>query len=307
MNRDRTNPLTLRQLRLLLAFAEHGTVTAAARAERVTQPAVSQSLRALERVFGLALTARVGRRLVLTAPAQSVVDYARRIVRLAEEAQSAARELAGLRRGSLSVGASTIPGTYLLPRLLGAFRARHPEISLGLRIGDTREVAEWVRGGVVDFGVIGETREQLGLVVTPFRRDDLVVVAPASHPFARHPMLDAAALAGEPLIVREPGSSTRETLERALAASGRAVTVLFELGSTEAILQAVAAGLGPSVVSRLAVDGRPHARTVRVRHVSRLDLSRYLAIVTHPDARPSPAASLFMAQLPRSTPPPPAA
>ena len=150
---------------------------------------------------------------------------------------------------------------------------------------------------------MGETREQLDLAVTPFQRDELVVVAPAGHPLARRRVLDAAALAAEPLIVREPGSSTRETLERALAASGRGVSVLFELGSTEAILQAVAAGLGASVVSELAVEAGHHPRSIRVRRATRLDLTRYLAVVMHPDARLSPAASLFLAQLTRGAPP----
>jgi DNA-binding transcriptional LysR family regulator len=290
------SPLTLRQLRLLLALAEHGSVTAAARAERVTQPALSQALRAIERRHGVTLLQRSGRRVVLTAAAQLAVDYARRIVRLTDEAEAALRELAGLRRGSLTIGASTVPGTYLLPALLGDYRARHPEIALGLRIGDTREVADWVRRGAVDFGVIGETREQMGLTVTPFRRDDLVIVAPASHDLAVRRSLDAAALASTPLILREPGSSTRETFERALAAAGLAPTVLFELGSTEAILRAVMAGLGASVVSELAVADL-RARAVRVRRAARLDLTRFLATVTHPDATPSPAAAVFLASL----------
>jgi DNA-binding transcriptional LysR family regulator len=290
-------PLTLRQLRLLLALNDHGTVTAAARAEGVTQPALSQSLRALERRFGVALVRKVGRRLVFTGPAQVALEYARRIVRLTEEAEAAVSELAGLRRGTLTVGASTIPGTYLLPRLLGAFRMRHPEIQLGLRIGDTRDVAEWVRRGVVDFGVIGETRENIGLTQTPFRRDELVVVTPASHPLAGRRTIDAESLAATPLILREPGSSTRETLERALAAAGRTPTVLFELGGTEAILEAVAAGLGASVVSELAVRAGLRARSLRVRRASRLDLTRFLAIVAHPDARPGPAAAVFLSGL----------
>lgn len=293
--------VTLRQLRLLLALAEHGSVTSAARAEGVTQPALSQSLRALERRLGVTLATRAGRRLVLTGAAHTAVEYARRILRLTAEAESAMQEIAGLKRGALSIGASTVPGTYLLPRLLGDFRARHPEIQLGLRIGDTRQVADWVGRGAVDFGVIGETRDSIALSVTPFRRDELVVIAPASHPLARRRTIDAAALATEPLILREPGSSTRETLERALAAAGRAPTILFELGSTEAILQAVAAGLGASVVSELAVEGGHHPRRIRVRRATRLDLTRYLAVVVHPDARLSPAAALFMTQL-RSSP-----
>lgn len=290
-------PLTLRQLRHLVALAEHGTVTAAARAERVTQPALSQSLRALERRFGLAMVQRSGRRLVLTSAARVAVDYARRIVRLADEAEAALRELAGLRGGALTIGASTVPGTYLLPALLGAFHVRHPEIRLGLRIGDTREVADWVRQGAVDFGVIGETREQTELTVTPFRRDELVVVAPAGHPLAGRRTIDAEVLAATPLILREQGSSTRETLERALAAAGRAPTVLFELGSTEAILQAVIAGLGASVVSELSVSEGHRSRAIRVRRAIRLDLTRFLAVVARPEATPSPAATVFLGTL----------
>lgn len=290
-------PLTLRQLRLLLALADHGTVTAAARAEGVTQPALSQSLRALERRLGVGLVQRSGRRLILTAAAQTAVEYARRIIRLADEAEAALGEMAGLRRGTLTVGASTIPGTYLLPALLGAFRLRHPEIQLGLRIGDTQEVADWVRRGAVDFGVIGETRQPTGLTVTPFYRDELVVIAPKRHPLALRRSIDARTLAQTPLILREPGSSTRETLERALAAAGFAPAVLFELGGTEAILQAVAAGLGASVVSQLAVQAGHRPRAMRVRRVTRLDLTRFLAVVTHPDARPGPAAAVLLAKL----------
>lgn len=298
---EEDSPLTIKRLRLLVALAEHGSVTAAARAGRMSQPALSQNLRVLERHFGIPLTIKVGRRIVLTNLARMIVEYARRVLRLVEESEAAVRETIGLRRGRVAIGASTTPGTYLLPRLLGEFRARHPEIELVLRIGDTREVEEWVLRGAVDFGVIGETSEQLGLVVTPFRRDELVVVTPAVHPLGFKARIDAEALAAQPLIVRERGSSTREVLERALAAHGHSLNVLFELGSTEAILQAVMAGLGPSVVSELAVT---EPRQARVRRVAGLDLTRYLAVVVHPDARLAPAASQFRAELTRGAEPP---
>ncbi len=295
--RPRSTALTLKRLELLAALAEHGSVTAAARARRMTQPALSQNLRVLERHFGIPLTMRAGRRIVLTNAARTIVDYAHRVLRLVEESEAVVREMTGLKRGRLAIGASTTPGTYLLPRLLGEFRARHPGIALELRIGDTREVEEWVLRGAIDFGVIGETGEQLGLLVTPFHRDELVLVTPPDHPLGRGARPDAEALAAQPLIVREEGSSTREVLTRALAARGRSLNVLFELGSTEAILQAVMAGLGPSVVSELAVADLAQSRRVRVRRVAGLDLTRYLAVAVHPDARLAPAASAFMAQL----------
>lgn len=284
--------VTLRRLGLMVALADHGTVTAAARAERLTQPAFSQNLRALERHFGVPLLRRSGRRVVLTEAALLVVNYARRLGRLVDEAEAAVRDLQGMRRGSLAIGASTTPGTYLLPQLMGAFKQRYPEIDLHLRIGDTREVEEWVLGGAVDFGVIGQTAAELGLVLTPVRRDRLVLVAPKGHPLSRAGAIRSSDLARYPLIVREPGSSTRETLERAMASRGLALKVLFELGSTEAILRAVSAGLGPSVVSELAVSRRMPG--IEVRRVGGLDLDRYLALAEHPDSKPSAAAAQFM-------------
>jgi DNA-binding transcriptional LysR family regulator len=296
--------ITLRRLRLVLALAEEGGVTAAAKALGMSQPALSQNLRVIEAHYGFPFLMRSGRRTVLTNPGRLVVEYARRILRLVDESERAIGDLLQLRRGRLSLGASTTPGTYLLPRVLAEFRVRHPDVDLQLRIGDTRDVERWVLAGAVDLGVIGETAEQLGLSVTPFRRDELVVVAPLSHPLSAVLRVDGEVLAAQPLIVRETGSSTRETLERALRSVGQALNVQFELGSTEAILQAVAAGLGASVVSELAVAEPAVGRRLRVRRVAGLDLSRYLAVVTHPDAEPGPAAREFVLLLERGVAPP---
>jgi molybdate transport repressor ModE-like protein len=298
------SPITLRRLRLVQALAEEGSVTAAARAVGMSQPALSQNLRAIERHYGFPLLMRAGRRTVLTMPARLVVDYARRILRLVDESERAVGELLQLRRGRLAVAASATPGTYLLPRLLAEFRVRHPDVDLQLRIGETRDVERWVLAGEVDLGVIGETAEPLDMLVTPFRRDELVVVVPLAHPLATVARLDGAVLAAYPLIVRERGSSTRETLERALQSAGHVLRVQFELGSTEAILQAAAAGLGASVVSELAVAEPALGRRIRVRRVAGLDLSRFLAVATHPDAEPGPAAREFVALLERGAVPP---
>ncbi len=304
MDIARQTEISLQRLRLIVALAEEGSVTAAAKVVGMSQPALSQNLRVIERHYGFAFLMRAGRRTVLTMPARLVVEYARRILRLVDESDRAVSDLLHLRSGSLALGASTTPGTYLVPRVLAEFRVRHPDVELRLRIGDTREVARWVQAGTVDLGVIGETAESHGLVITPFRRDELVVVSPLSHPLATVPRLDAEALAAHPLIVREVGSSTRETLERALRGAGRALRVQFELGSTEAILHAVAAGLGASVVSELAVEELAPGRRLRVRRVAGLDLSRYLAVVTHPDAESGPAAREFRSLLERGIAPP---
>jgi DNA-binding transcriptional LysR family regulator len=177
-------------------------------------------------------------------------------------------------------------------------------VDVQLRLGALSEVERWVLRGDVDLGVVGQGAGRAEATVTPFRRDELVAVAAPGHPLATVARLDGAALAAHPLIVREPGSGTRRTLERALAGAGLSLTVLFELPSTEAILHSVAAGLGASVVSGLAAGEGPLGLRLRVRRVAGLDLSRYLAVMKAPDVEPGPAAREFVALLERGATPP---
>lgn len=279
-------------------------MTAAARAVGISQPAFSQNLRVIERHYGFPLLMRSGRRAVLTQPARRVVDYARRILRLVGESEQAARDVVDLKAGSLAVAGSATAATYLLPRVLAEFRARHADVELRLRMGDVRAVERWVLAGDADLGVIGEVPQSLEVVVTPFDRDELVVAAAPTHPLAMAARLDGETLAEHALILRERGSSTRETLERGMSRAGLVLRVEFELESTEAILQAVAAGLGASVVSSLAVADASLGRRIRTRRVAGLDLVRYLAVVTHPDAEAGPAAREFIALLARGGTPP---
>ncbi len=296
--------ITLQRLRLLVALADTGSVTAAAKASGITQPALSQNLRVIERHYGFPLVIRAGRRFVLTRPARAVVEYARRILRLADASERAARDLLLLRAGRLAVAASSTPGTYLLPQLMAEFRARYPDVELGLSLGDAGEVERRVLAGEADLGVVSQAGGESAASVRPFRRAEHVLVAPLSHPLATAPRLDAEALAAHPLIVREKGAGSREALESALAAAGLAVTVLFELENTEAILRAAAAGLGAGVVPELAVMEVPIARRFRVRRVAGAELASYLAVVSHPDAEPGPAAREFIRHLERRGVPP---
>jgi DNA-binding transcriptional LysR family regulator len=296
--------VTLQHLRLLVALADHGGVTAASRAVGISQPAFSEHLRAIERHYGFPLVMRTGRRVVLTRPARVVVDYARRITRLAEESDQAVRQLLELESGRLAVAASPTPGAYLVPRLLADFQVRHPAVEVRLMVGGARVVERWVLRGEADLGVIGEVPEPLDLVSRPVRRDQLVAVMAGSHPLATVARLDGTALASYPLIVREQGSGTRHTLERALALAGLPLRVLFELDGTDAILQAAAAGLGAAVLSELAVGRAALGLRLHERRVVGLELSRHLVVVTHPDAKPGPAASEFIASVERGAEPP---
>jgi DNA-binding transcriptional LysR family regulator len=283
--------LTLHRLELFLAVLDHGGVGRAARARHISQPAVTEHLKGLEAYFGVPLFERSGRTLRPTAGARLLEPYARRTVGLVRSAERAAAQYRGLEGGSLTVGASTTPGTYLVPAALGRFHHLHPAVGLRLRIGDSREVEQWVVAGDTELGVIGEAPLGPGLVGEPWVEDELVAIVARGHRLARRRTLPPAALASEPYIAREEGSSTRGVAERFLSNLGLALTPAMELGGTEALREAVAAGLGVAIVSRHAV--LPRDRRIVALRIAGPRWRRDLLIVRREDAPLSPAATRF--------------
>src|SRR5438874_2548543 len=248
--------LTVHRLERFLAVMDHGGVGRAAQACHISQPAVSEHLRGLEAHFGVRLVERHGQRVRPTAAARVVEPYARQALALLRTAGQAAGEVRGLRAGSLTIGASTTPGTYLLPAALGRFHATYPGSTLRRGISDTRGIERSVAVGQLELGVIGEAPLVRGLAAEPWVKDELVLIVSRGHPFARRRSVPAHAIAGESYIAREEGSSTRGVAERYLTRLGVTLTAAMELGSTEAIREAVAAGLGVALVSRHAVLAR---------------------------------------------------
>jgi LysR family transcriptional regulator, low CO2-responsive transcriptional regulator len=255
--------LTLHRLELFVTVLDSGGVARAASARRLSQPAVSEHLKGLEAFFGVRLFERAGRGVRPTDAARLLEPLVRQALGLMASAEQVAVELRGLRLGAITVGASTTPGTYLLPSVLGRFHAAHPQIALKLRIGDTRQVEQWVTSSAVEIGIIGAAPKLTGLESQPWLQDELLVIVPRRHPLARRRAIAPAALAGAPYIAREEGSSTRAVAEEFFSDSGVSLQPAMELGSTEAVREAVAAGLGVSVVSKHAVRPRD-ARVVAI-------------------------------------------
>jgi DNA-binding transcriptional LysR family regulator len=283
--------LTLHRLELFLAVLDYGGVGRAAKARNISQPAVSEHLQGLEAYFGVALLERNGRSVRATSAARLVEPYARQAVGLLRSAERAAADLRGLHRGSLTIGASTTPGTYLLPAVLGHFHTAHPGIALSLRISDTRGIERWVSTGDVELGVIGEAPLMPGLVAEPWVKDELVLIVRRGHPLARRGTVRAAAIAGEAYIAREEGSSTRGVAERYLAELGVTLTPAMQLGSTEAIREAVASGLGIALVSRHAVLARD--RRIATTRLVGPRWTRDLLLVRRQGTPLGPAAAAF--------------
>jgi DNA-binding transcriptional LysR family regulator len=275
--------MNLDHLRTLVSVVDQGSLSAAARMRRISQPAVTKQLQRMEADLGLALLIRGPRRQVeLTVAGERVVASARRIL---VEYEALERELATLksvRRGTLSLAASTIPGEYLLPGLLAAFRRDYPEVVVDVTIADTTTVVERLLANECDIGIVGSDLRRPGLRLERLQDDDIVLAVPPEHPFAGRREVGIQELWDQPLVLREEGSGTRRSVEAALAEAGQSLSLqdrALTLGSTQAVLQAVVAGLGIGFVSARAAaqavqDGR--LASVGLRGVN-LRRSLYLA------------------------------
>jgi DNA-binding transcriptional LysR family regulator len=290
--------MTLRQLECFLAVVREGSFTRAAQRIHLSQPTLSQGVLDLEREVGKPLLARGRRRQARLTEAGRVFEpYAARILASVESGMQAVTELDGLRHGSLVVGASTTPGVYVLPRLIGQFRARYPGINLTLQIANSQAIEERVRAGHLDLGVVGghvlgagERCLAAGLV------DELVLIVPRRHAWAKRNVIDAKRLREQPLLMREHGSATRHVTERALQQAGLRCQAAMELDHTEAIKQGVMAGLGVALVSIHAVQSEVAARHLVTLRVRGLHLRRHFHVI-HDEERPLSASAETFARM----------
>jgi DNA-binding transcriptional LysR family regulator len=300
--------MDLRRLEVFVKVAELGGFSRAAEALGLTQPTVSEHVRALEADLGVQLLDRLGRGAVTTPAGELLLGYARQVLALVAEARQAVDLFQGRMRGTLAVGGSTIPGEYVLPPLIGRFRAKYSEVTVCLRIGSSRQVCAWVDEGLVEVGLVGAPPAGRTLVGRALMDDEMVVVVGPEHPWAGQPEVSLDELVAESLVVRERGSGSREALEQALASLGRdlgAFRVVAEMGSTQAVKRAVRAGLGVAVVSRRAVEDECRAGLLSCVTVRDLRVSRSFYLVVHRDRSRSPLAQAFLAFLESESAPSP--
>lgn len=282
---------SFRLLRLLSAVANAGSVTRAARALGLTQPAVSKGLRALERQVGVPLFVRAGGRLHPTEAGAALIERARVIFAEARAAEEDVRALAGLERGRLSIGGSPTIADYVLPRLLYTFCRRYPGVAVRLTRAPTRVVAAQFAERHLDLALTEAAVDDPRIVTEQWITDELVPVAAPKHPLAVRPSLRA--LANELIIIREPGSGTRDivlgTLRRNGIEPGRMVTA----DSSEGIRQIVAAGLGMAIDSHWAIADLVRLGRLTVLDLPMLRVQRPLYRLTLRSGRQSAAARAF--------------
>ncbi|HLE29144.1 MAG TPA: selenium metabolism-associated LysR family transcriptional regulator [Anaerolineales bacterium] len=287
--------MDFQRLAVFRAVARHLSFSRAADELHLSQPAVSKHVQQLEAELGVSLFHRPGRRVELTEAGRIVADYVQRLSVLTEEVRRVLGELEGVRRGYLRLGASTTPGLYLLPEILARFRKQYPGVETTLAITNSADVTRRVLSGEFDLGLVGVPSEAPGLQVRPLVDDEIVLIVPAGHALARQRAFASDLLAQATLIVREPGSATRQIVEANLLRLGAAPKDVLEMTGCEGVKRAVAAGLGVAFVSRCAITLEVAQKAVSVSEIPELRFARQLSLIARKDARPSAAALAFLA------------
>ncbi|MHB1699779.1 MAG: LysR substrate-binding domain-containing protein [Acidobacteriaceae bacterium] len=268
------------RIRVFRTVAHHLNFSRAAEELLLTQPAVTQQVKALEDEFGVPLFDRSGGHIALTPGGKALLPFAEKMKHLSDEAFVTVAEASGEQAGALSVGASQTIGQYLLPNLVAGFLKANPRIRVTARSGNTDTMLEALVAHQIHVALVEGPALRKDIHLEPFMQDHMVLVVPASHEWADQE-IDIDALKEQPLLMREFGSGSRRVVEKALLAAGlkkKSLRISMELDSTEGLLSAVEAGLGVTFVSRWAVRNQLSLGTLKLARVRGLKLSRQFSI-----------------------------
>jgi DNA-binding transcriptional LysR family regulator len=295
-------PFTLDQLRILKAIAEEGSFKRAADSLYVSQPAVSLQVQNLERQLDVPLFDRGGRRAQLTEAGHLLLNYGEKILTLCQETCRALEDLQNLQGGSLIIGASQTTGTYLLPRMIGAFRQKYPDVAVQLHVHSTRRTSWSVANGQIDLAVIGgEVAPELqdSLEIVPYAEDELALILPPDHVLSRGE-LQRDDLYRLKFIALDSQSTIRKVIDQVLVRAGietRRLKIEMELNSIEAIKTAVQSGLGAAFLSLSAIEKELQMGILHRAHIEGVEIKRMLSVIINPNRYRSKAADAFCREI----------
>ena len=286
--------MNLHHLAIFASIAETGSLTASAQRLHISQPALSRELRTLEQRLGVTLFERHAKGMRPTHAGEVLRRYAARLFDLERAAEAAMREIAGAFHGRLALGASNTIGTYVLPRVLAALRRERPQVQVTLFVGNTEQVSQGVDDMRFMLGFIEGPLHRKGLRATAFQQDEIVPVAAPDHPLLRKRRLAIADLSNQPLLVREPGSGTRELIAATLRRCHIVEGPTMEFGSTEALKRAAVHGGGIAWLPRISMVNELREGSLRELPLRQLRIVRPLMALRRKDAPLEPVAEAFL-------------
>ena len=296
-------PFTLDQLRILKAIAAEGSFKRAADSLYVSQPAVSLQVQNLEKQLNVPLFDRGGRRAQLTEAGQLLLSYGEKIITLCQETCRAIEDLQNLQGGTLIIGASQTTGTYLLPRMIGLFRQKYPDVSVQLQVHSTRRTSWAVANGQVDLAIIGgevpaELRDTLKII--PYAEDELALILPVFHTLAKAQTIQKEDLYKLNFITLDSQSTIRKVIDQVLTRCGidtKRLKIEMELNSIEAIKNAVQSGLGAAFVSVTAIEKELQMEIIHSASIKGVEVRRTLHLIINPNRYRSKAAEAFSTEI----------
>ncbi len=292
--------MDIHRLEVFCRVLELQSFTKAAEAVCLTQPTVSEHIRTLEESLGERLVDRLGREVLPTQAGRILYRYAKDIIQLRNDAVQAIEKYKGKLAGHLLLGASTIPGTYILPSLIGSFKLTHPDIQITLKISSSADVVQGILEGKLEMGMIGAKWDDRRILLEEAFSDELVLAVFPEHPFALEGAVPLESLVGEPFILRERGSGTRMVMNLALEKSGfppARLSVVAEMGSTEAVRQGIKARIGISILSARAVAEDVERGALVTVALQGMEFKRSFYLARRKSRQISPLCNAFLRHL----------
>jgi DNA-binding transcriptional LysR family regulator len=288
------------KLKVFCTVAETKSFSKTSEIIHLTQPAVSLQVQALEEIYETKLFDRSSSTVTLTPAGEVLYKYAKEILALYANVEKVIGEITGLVKGSISIGASSTIGNYLLPGVITDFKKTHLKIKIHLLVGNTKRVVDMLNSGSIDIGLVeGEVTRQK-MVVEKLIPDELLLVVPSYHPWAKKKEIPISELTKEPFIFREGGSGTRQMIEMFFAKYGIApnnMKISMVLGSTEAIKEAVENGLGVSILSRWAARKELKYGTLQLLRIKEEKVLRDFSLIVNKNSVSSHAVDEFLTYL----------
>lgn len=267
--------LNFHQLHIFHTVAEKGSFSNAAQALHMTQPAVTMQVQSLEDYFGTKLFNRSTKKIELSEAGRTLLPFAKRSIDLMKETDVSMSKFTHMLEGRLHLGASMTVGEYILPRLLGPFGKEYPNISVSLKVINTRQILDEILNHQLNFGIVEAEVHHPDVHTEAVMNDELVLIVPREHPLTKFDKVPMEEVLKYPFVLREQGSGTRRVMEEQLEQAGYQaadMTIVMELGSTGAVKSAVEAGLGISILSQSSVK---HEAALGVLHVKMIEGVRF--------------------------------